>query len=192
MKSMSAIPKTDETKEERWGGLMVQSQNGNAASYNSLLTELTPYIRNFCRHKVRYFDLSDDVVQEALVAIHRFRHTYDPNRPFMPWLHTIVRHKVIDGLRARHRVLQNEVFSNEAVALASSSPPSVANSEELKKMLSALPVDFRRPIEMLKLEELSLEEVAQRLGLSPSAVKMRIHRGFKILKKNAEKEIYEE
>ncbi|MEQ1879240.1 MAG: sigma factor-like helix-turn-helix DNA-binding protein, partial [Bdellovibrionia bacterium] len=87
---------------------------------------------------------------------------------------------------------QNEIFSNETVEATQDTRPPEASNDDLKKLLASLPEDFRRPIELLKLEELSVEEVAAKLGLSPSAVKMRIHRGFKLLKKKAEKDVYEE
>ncbi|HEX4924490.1 MAG TPA: sigma-70 family RNA polymerase sigma factor [Bdellovibrionales bacterium] len=182
--------------EAKWSQLMAKSLDGDAAAYNLLLGDLVPYIRNFCRSKVRHLDLSDDVVQDALIALHRFRHTYDPSRPFLPWLRTIIRHKVIDSLRSHHRHMQNEIFDNETVDAAAQPDvnglTSRQDAQDLRTLLKSLPEDYRQPIELLKIEEYSVEEVAGRLGLSPSAVKMRVHRGFKMLKERAEKEVYEE
>ena len=42
---------------------------------------------------------AEDLTQEALMAIHTRRHTYDPSLPLMPWVHAIARYKLIDHLR---------------------------------------------------------------------------------------------
>ena len=41
----------------------------------------------------------EDVVQEALITVHKARHTYDPARPFGPWFYAIVHSRLIDVLR---------------------------------------------------------------------------------------------
>jgi RNA polymerase sigma-70 factor, ECF subfamily len=60
-------------------------------------------------------------VQEALLAIHTQRHTYDPAEPLTPWVYAIARYKLIDHLR-RNRA-----------SLADVPPMSVMNSRRPMK-----------------------------------------------------------
>jgi RNA polymerase sigma-70 factor, ECF subfamily len=189
MRLMSKNLKLRLDQEGHWSALMAKAQDGDSHSYNLLLSELAPHIRSFCRQKVGYLDLSDDVVQEALIAIHRFRHTYDPKRPFIPWLNTIVRNKVIDNLRSRHRVMNREILSQESVDSAVA--VAAVQTQDLNKYLGELPPEYREPLRLLKLEEYSVDEVASQLRITSSAVKMRVHRALKILKKKAERDVYE-
>ena len=45
----------------------------------------------FVRRRLRDQADADDICQEALLAIFKSRHTYQPARPFEPWLFAIVR-----------------------------------------------------------------------------------------------------
>ena len=48
----------------------------------------------------------DDTIQDALIAVHKKRHTYDPNRPFGAWLAAIARYKWIDATRSLEAVIR--------------------------------------------------------------------------------------
>ncbi|WP_420797817.1 sigma factor, partial [Enterococcus hirae] len=56
---------------------------------------------------------AEDLVQEAILAIHIKRHTYDPAEPLTPWVHAIARYKLIDFLR-RTRASLTDVPIDEA------------------------------------------------------------------------------
>ncbi len=77
---------------------MVNAQAGNESDYRQLLKELAIVIQKFLRSRFGDHHFIEDWVQEALIAVHQARHTYDPQRPFRPWLFAIVRHKAIDNL----------------------------------------------------------------------------------------------
>ena len=49
----------------------------------------------------------EDAVQDVLMTVHSIRQTYDPNRPFGPWLVTIAHRRVVDRLRRTTRGLAN-------------------------------------------------------------------------------------
>ena len=62
-------------------------------------------VRAVIRQKIRHpgFD-AEDIVQEALLAIHLKRHTWQPDLPVLPWVYAIARHKLVDAVRRRdHR-----------------------------------------------------------------------------------------
>lgn len=187
MHAKAAQAKSPSTaKCEEWEKLMTQAQLGNGEAYNCLLCDLVKYIRTYCMRKVSYLNIADDVAQEALMAIHKYRHTYDPQKPFLPWLHSIVRHKSIDALRSRHRIMNNELQNEDLLTQMQDSAESTGAERDVHALLQQIPEEFRKPIELMKLQSLSVQDVATRLELNPSTVKMRVHRGLKLLRDLAE------
>jgi bifunctional non-homologous end joining protein LigD len=97
-------------RETELKALMLASLDGDAASHRALLDGLSGLLRGY--YKVRLARIgrgpteAEDLVQEAVLAIHFKRHTYDPGEPLTPWVHAIARYKLIDFLR---RTLDGEV-----------------------------------------------------------------------------------
>jgi RNA polymerase sigma-70 factor (ECF subfamily) len=124
----------------------------------------------------------EDLVQETLLAMHNQRHTYDPSQPVTAWLHAIARYKLVDLLRrrARHEALNDPIDDVDAALLAVDAREGGVQ-RDLAALLGRLPERQRLPIVLMKLEGLSVIETAQRTGMSPSAVKVGVHRGLKAL-----------
>ena len=89
--------------ERELRALMTASLDGDARAYHQLLERLTSHLRAYYRHRLTRIGHgpteAEDLLQEALIAIHTHRHTYDRSRPFTPWIHAISRYKFLDYLR---------------------------------------------------------------------------------------------
>jgi RNA polymerase sigma-70 factor (ECF subfamily) len=175
-----------EEREERWRAWMVAAQQGDAAAYEKLLLELVPYIRG--RVRPRMFDPNavEDVVQNVFVSLHRARHTFRPERAFLPWIHAVARNAVVDYIRDRQRRAPREV-SLEADGVPEPSvapdPPRAQDlSPELRAALEQLPDAQRQAVLLIHLEGLTVEEAATRAGVSKAALKVRAHRGYRALR----------
>jgi RNA polymerase sigma factor (sigma-70 family) len=82
---------------------MARAQDGDREAYRTLLTEVEPYVRSIA---VKYLGSSsdlEDAVQDVLMTVHSIRQTYDPKRPFGPWLVAIAHRRIIDQLRRQLR-----------------------------------------------------------------------------------------
>src|SRR4051794_10055000 len=92
-------------------GLMKAAQAGDARAYLALLKDVTPKVRQYVRRQRSFLDIADieDLVQDVLLSLHAVRATYDPTRPFMPWLMAITRNRVADGGRRYSRQAAHEV-----------------------------------------------------------------------------------
>src|SRR6267154_3739097 len=105
------------TDEVELKALMLASLNGDAASHRALLDRLSRRLRAYYKGKLagvgRGASEAEDLVQEAVLAIHIKRHTYNPAEPLTPWVHAIARYKLIDFLR-RTRASFAEVPIEEA------------------------------------------------------------------------------
>lgn len=172
---------------------MALAQQGDEKAYRQLLSEVIPTLQKFATSKLRGLSSEiDDVVQEAVVAIHSARQTYHPSRSFTSWMSAITRHKIIDCYR-RNGVRQMVDIENVAESeLRSEDSFEVDNSEELLEALKKLPEQHRRAVELTKLEGLSTQEAAQKLGVSPGALRVRIHRAYEMLREDLRKNFSEE
>jgi RNA polymerase sigma-70 factor (ECF subfamily) len=179
-----------EADEKRWSSLMASAQLGHEADYQQLLQELSQVILDFLCSRFGNHHFPDDCVQEALIAIHHARHTYDPGRAFRPWMFTIVRHKAIDMFRQhRSRNSTLDQFRVEQQVALQGSELS-ANPEALAggSVLESLKEQHREVLVLTKVLGFSVAETAGQLGISQGAVKVRVHRAVGKLRKLLEQD----
>jgi len=166
-------------EEQRWSAWMVAAQAGDRETYAKLMAELANTIDAFVRARfgsTRDPDFLEDCVQEALLTLHRVRHTWNPKLPFRPWLFAIVRHRVIDLLRRRAVRRTEELPEDEAAAA-----PQPGAGLESARLLERLEPAYREALVLTKIEGYSLEEAAARAGVSSGAMKTRVHRAIRTL-----------
>ncbi len=172
--------------DSSWGALMARAQGGDQAAYRQLLTEATPYVRSIAARYHRTREDVEDAVQDILLAIHTIRHTYDPSRPFGPWLATIADRRAVDRLRKRLRGAGRETPLGPEHETFAAAPANYEvaglEAEELAAALQRLPPGQRQALELLKLKELSLKEASAVTGLSVTALKVATHRALKSLR----------
>ena len=118
--------------------LMLASLDGAAASHRAMLDRLSHRLRAYCKAKLarigRGAAEAEDLVQEAVLAIHFKRHTYDPAEPLTPWVHAIARYKLIDFLR-RTRTSRADVPIEEAdTMMAHDDNVSAESSYHVKRL----------------------------------------------------------
>lgn len=164
---------------------MAEAQNGDASAYDQLLRELLAPLRAFVRSRLGEPSGAEDVVQNVLLSLHRARHTYRPERRFAPWFWTIARNAVTDAQRARHSRAQREVPLVESDLPADPGDAVEARlplSPAMTRALESLPASQRQAVELLHLQQLSVAEAAVRAGVTPGALKVRAHRGYRALR----------
>ena len=173
-----------DASEERWSDWMARAQRGDADAYRTLLGELQSAIDRYLRARFGDADLVEECVQESLLAVHRARDSYDPKRRFRPWLFTIVRHKAIDMLRRRgvREVVRPDPDVVDATADPGNAPPT--KRLEAAQLLKDLEPKYRDALWLTKIEDLSIEEAARRAGITPSAMKTRVHRAIRLVRKS--------
>ena len=173
------------THEIELKALMLASLDGDAASHRALLSRLSSRLRAFYKNKLARIGTcaveAEDLVQEAILAVHLKRHTYDPSQPLTPWVHSIARYKLIDFLR-RSRTSWADVPIDEADDVtANDDNLSAESSFDLGRLMQRLPEKVRCSIVAVKIDGQSVAEAAIRCGISESGVKVNVHRGLKAL-----------
>lgn len=159
---------------DAWGRLMAAAQAGEAAPYRRLLGELRPWLLRYFARRLPPSSV-EDAVQETLIAIHAKRHTYDPVRPFGPWLAGVARYKWIDRLRMAARHAADELPESLGVA---DHEAAVTSAAALHGLMATLKPAQAEVIRLVKLDGLSIEEAAAQTGQSVALVKVNIHRGL--------------
>lgn len=176
--------------EQRWSRLMVNAQAGNESDYRELLSELTQVIQGFLRNRFGDSHFIEDCVQETLIAIHQARHTYDRHRPFRPWLFAIVRHKAIDVLRQQstQQKTASQYRDTQEVLGQHQQHDEVELEITKSRLLESLPETHREVLVLTKFIGMSVAETAEKLGISQSLVKVRVHRAIRKLRAKMETE----
>jgi len=168
---------------------MQAAQAGDRRAYAALLGDCVPVIRQVARRQGVAADRIDDVVQEALLTIHRARHTYDPLRSFTAWLTAIAARRAIDALRRCGRQARHEVHG--PIAYAGYPDPDAGPALRLERKdraqglhaaVAALPAGQREAVELLALQERSLAQAAASTGRSKGALSVNLHRALKSLR----------
>jgi RNA polymerase sigma-70 factor (ECF subfamily) len=176
-------------KTDNLAALMRQSLNGDKRAYAEILRETSRFLRPFLAHRLNFTNEVDDLLQEILLSIHRARHTYDGNRPYKPWAYAIAKFRLHDHLRAHYAdqlhhandLSELENYLHENVTESGFSYESI--SGEVEK----LPQKQATILKLMHLEGYTAKEVAEKLGMNESAVKVAAHRAYKILRQKLEK-----
>jgi RNA polymerase sigma-70 factor, ECF subfamily len=192
--AMPAAGGTRAANDADWSHLMARAQDGDRPSYRRLLEDITPFLRSLAVRCFKGQSDIEDVVQDVLLTVHAVRHTYDPARPFGPWLVAIANRRIIDRLRREMRARSREMALTAAHETFSAHPANhqaspaeaanIADVDEaaLRDAIGRLPPDQRQAVTLLKLKEMSLKEAAAASGRSVAALKVATHRAIKGLR----------
>ena len=178
-----------EEQERQLSSLMRKAQDGDQGVYAALLREVLPILKRVVQARLGFLPVMDreDLVQDILMSLHAARATYDPARPFKPWLMTIAHNRMVDQARRNSRRAANEVTVDDypadvADADAGAATDRYGDPEELRRAINTLPKGQRAAIEFLKMREMTLKEASQATGMSISALKVSVHRAIKTLR----------
>ena len=158
--------------------LMLQALAGDAVAYRRMLTALRERLQVYFGRRLRADPAqTEDLVQETLVAIHAKRATFDRAQPLTAWVYAIARYKLVDHYRRSGRRIFVPIEDETALSTPDESAAADAR-RDLTRGLADLPARTRDLVVSVKLNEEPVAEVARRTGMSESAVKVAVHRGF--------------
>jgi RNA polymerase sigma factor (sigma-70 family) len=161
--------------------LMADYTAGNADAFRELHRRLAPKLYSYLLRLSRDPALAEDVLQATFAKLHRARSTYLPEAKVVPWVMVIARRTFLDerrGLAAQREVLDPD----GAVPERKSELPSVEHVADMRRALDRLPDQYRSAIQLTKLVGFSGEEAAGLLSTTHSAIKLRVHRGYAMLR----------
>lgn len=166
--------------------MMRAVQAGEPDAYAALVRQVTPLLRQVARNRGVTPGEREDVVQEALLALHRCRDNYHPDRPFLPWLIGIAQHCAQDSwrrnMREDRRVLAVRIL-HQAWGAGGSDGGLTGGllADSLGALIAQLPPAQREAIEIVAIGEMNLRAAAEATGRSVGAIKVNLHRAREAL-----------
>ncbi len=164
--------------------------NGETAALNSLTRELRPHIeRQLLRYPVADEDRRD-LLQATLMQIVRRLGSFRGDSSFSTWLFRVTANEALMMMRSqrRHRARLVEGLDLEDLATLPAMNDSGRSTQDesgiadrqrdarVRSALDALPDEYRKVVVAHYHEDLGLQEIADKLDLSESAVRSRLHR----------------
>ncbi len=180
------------SSEPELRALMSAGLDGDAIAYKMLLERLSSQLRAYFKGQLNRLNRgpveAEDLVQDALIAIHTRRHTYDRAQLFTPWVYAIARYKFVDYLRRTKQSAKDLPIEDAEEINVQDGGAQVQSSFDLEKLMTRLPPRIRQAVQAVKLDGLSVREAAEQCGMSESNVKVSVHRGLKALALQIRKE----
>src|ERR671922_2111242 len=127
---------------------------------------------------------AEDVTQEAYLRVHRSLRGFRGDARFETWLYRIVANAAMSHLRRRGRFGDLLAEGQDLVSPYQPTRPAEDSVEEdeIKRALHALPLGQRTAVVLKDIYGFSCQEIADRIGVSEGAVKVRLHRARRRLK----------
>jgi len=160
---------------------MVRYQQADAVAATALIEQLSPQLYRFFAAQMGNSDDASDMLQDAWLRIHRVRHTYRAGEPLLPWVYAIARCVRVDSYRKRRRIATREL-AVEVLPDRPSKSDDPGDPPPFDQLIAELPASQREVLTMLKVNGLSLEEVARATSSSVGSVKQKAHRAYERLR----------
>ncbi|MGM0584868.1 MAG: sigma-70 family RNA polymerase sigma factor, partial [Pseudomonadota bacterium] len=161
------------------------ARRGDSAAYESLLREAAEMMRAMVRARLGAMGFGpeevEDVVQEALIALHVKRDTWDAERPITPWIRAIARYRMLDAARSlgrSRRRAHDRPVEEMADRLAAPAGAPHGAARDAETLVARLPARERGVVEALSLDGMSVAGAAARLSISEGSVRVAFHRGL--------------
>ena len=163
-------------------------RDDDQAAFVELVRRYRDMLTTVVRRRVADPEEVRDLVQRAFLQMHRARHRYEAGRPLRPWLYTIAANLSRDFVRLRRHRLEVHL-EHESAAPAGRDPVTLTREKDLvRRAIAALPPKQRAVVAMHWFEGLTYREIAQRIGGTPTAIKLHGYRGKKALAELLERE----
>lgn len=173
--------------------LATRARAGDRVAYSALVAEHRQMAFRVAYLVTGSAPDAEDAAQEGFVKAHRTLHRFDPQRPFRPWLLTIVANEARNRRRAAGRRLAYEARAVRlALAAPGQTPAEEAEAAETRRMLleavNRLPEPERLVVGLRYFLELSEAETAAVAGIPKGTVKSRLWRAMEHLRTDLEGE----
>ncbi len=161
--------------------LMSRYQRADETAVRLLIERLSPQLFRFFASQMGCKTDAEDMLQNLWLRIHQARHTYRPGEPVLPWVYAIARCVRTDSYRRRRRVASREITM--AVLPEPSAQRGGAGQLQFQDLVASLSERQRAVLTMLKVDGMTVEEVARATASTIGAIKQEAHRAYERLRR---------
>jgi RNA polymerase sigma-70 factor (ECF subfamily) len=177
----AAEPEPDETL------LLARARQGDLAAFETVVRRYQRRVYGVALRIVRAHDVADDVAQEAFVRSWRSLDRFELGRPFGPWVCRIAANLAVNHVRSPRSREEGLPEGHAETPSADAGPLGAVLDAEARRVLdeavAALSPEQRAVFVLRTVEEMSYEEIAGTLGISPGTVMSRLFRARERLAK---------
>ncbi len=164
--------------------LMQRYCDGDVRALEALFDRRSGAVHGFLARMVRDEALAEDLLQSTFLSVVRSADRYQRGSPLMPWLLTIAGNAARDALRRRRTSIEvpspDDATSPEPVGEPAVSDPFAR--ARIERAFEQLPAQQREAVLLHKVHGLSFDDIAAALDISPTAARIRAHRGYEKLR----------
>lgn len=169
--------------------LMELFQEGREAAFTELVRRYTDRLHNFLYRYTQNHNDCQDLVQETFLRVHKSKHSYERIAKFSTWMYTIAINLAKSLYKKKKRMQLTSIHRDESnpdsyeMILPDKDilPDQVLHQkfsmEALEAAIESLPEDFKQVVILRDIEQLSYEEISEKLDVPMGTVKSRINRG---------------
>lgn len=158
--------------------LLAGYQQADTHAATELIRRLSPELLRFFLAQQATRMEAEDLLQNTWLRIHKARHTYRPGAPVLPWVFAIAKHVRVDGYRKVRRIQQRETATERLPESPAAQQPFAGETPTFENLIASLPKSQQEVLTMLKVNGLSLEEVALATSCSVGSVKQKASRAY--------------
>ena len=165
--------------------LIEKCLSGDQAAWEIIVRQNWRKVFNVAYKFVGRHEEAEDLTQDIFLKIFKALKTFDRRANFQTWIISISRNLCIDhyrSVRKERQTMAREVDTTELQPASRDRTPYASAEhqdlrEQLRRALETLPLSLRTAVVLRDLQELSYQEIADRLELPEGTVKSRINRG---------------
>lgn len=158
--------------------LIMAAQTGDSAAITQLLTVCQADARRYARRHCHASDV-DDAVQESLLTISRKVKGLKAAAAFSSWLFVVIKREC---RKLERMMFKHEPLEDDAAEQQLSCRSDAALRIDLANALESLPAHYLEVVLLRDFEELTIAEIAERLGENTPAIKSRLHRARELVR----------
>ncbi|MBS1802602.1 MAG: RNA polymerase sigma factor [Acidobacteria bacterium] len=166
--------------------ILSRFRHGDVDAFETLFRMHQRAVQGWVLRIVREPSAAEDVTIEAFWRMHQAHARFDPDRGFEPWARRIATHAALDWLRRKKPETSVEPERWDTFPAPSVDDPAITAEvgDKTAKAFARLPVKLRVAALLAVVEERPHKEVADALGISVGAVKLRVFRALRLLRKD--------
>jgi RNA polymerase sigma-70 factor (ECF subfamily) len=163
-------------------------RHGDIDAFETIFRQHQRGVYNWILRIVRNPATAEDLTVETFWRIHRAHARFDPARGFEGWARHIATHAALDWMRTRKKEseLTAELLDDYAAPGLSDAAVTAEIRQKTAAAFTRLPPKLRIAVVLAVVEEQPHKEVADALGISVAAVKLRVFRALRLLRKDLE------
>ena len=182
------IAVTGPRDDDELAALVGQVRRGDDAAFDTLARRIRDRVQSWARRFIGDSDEAEDVTQVVLVRVHERLHEFEGRSRFTSWLYRITRNVAIERHRAQER--RSALLARELAGAGDASPAeAIGEREDALRLQRLVATHFnqlsprqREVFELVELHGLAVADVATRLGIETTTVRVLLLRARRTIR----------